>query len=280
MVSLFGRDKEKKPPEELHLEGDGFWIRCDFCKEIIYRVELERKLNVCPKCNYHFKIPASQKIKLMMDDGRLEEHDQDLEAMDLLKFRDTKRYLDRIRDDQKKTGLKEAIVCGRGTIHGFSAMVAIMDFDFMGGSMGCVVGEKMARIVEKANQEHTPLIAVSASGGARMQEGLFSLMQMAKTSAALARLKASSVPYISIMTHPTTGGVAASFAMLGDIIIAEPKALIGFAGPRVIEKTIGKSLPEGFQRSEYLLEHGMIDMIVERKDLKDSLGKILDMLSS
>jgi len=280
MVSLFGRDKEKKPSEGVSLEGDGFWIRCDFCKEIVYRIELERKLNVCPKCNYHFKIPAHQKIKLIMDEGRLEEFDRDLEAADPLRFRDTKRYPDRIREDQKKTGLKEAIVCGQGTIHGFLTMVAVMDFDFMGGSMGCVVGEKMARLVEKAYDERTPLIVVSASGGARMQEGLFSLMQMAKTSAALARLKASSVPYISIMTHPTTGGVAASFAMLGDIIIAEPKALIGFAGPRVIEKTIGESLPEGFQRSEYLLEHGMIDMIVERKDLKDSLGTLLDMLSS
>lgn len=261
-------------------EKDGFWIRCDFCKEIVYRIELEKKLNVCPKCNYHFKIPAHKKINLIMDEGQFEEYDRDIEAADPLKFRDSKRYPDRIRDDQKKTGLKEAILCGRGTIHKFSAMVAVMDFDFMGGSMGCVVGEKMARLVEKAQQERTPLIVFSASGGARMQEGLFSLMQMAKTSTTLSRLKASSIPYISIVTHPTTGGVAASFAMLGDIIIAEPKALIGFAGPRVIEKTIGKSLPEGFQRSEYLLEHGMIDMIVERKDLKDSLGTLLDMFSS
>jgi acetyl-CoA carboxylase carboxyl transferase subunit beta len=261
-------------------ERNGSWIRCDFCEEIVYRIEVEKKLNVCPKCNYHFKIPAHKKINLIMDDGRLDEYDSHLEAADPLKFRDSKRYPDRIREDQKKTGLKEAIVCGRGTIYGFSAMVAIMDFDFMGGSMGCVVGEKMARLVEKAHEERSPLIVFSASGGARMQEGLFSLMQMAKTSAALSRLKASSVPYISIVTHPTTGGVAASFAMLGDIIIAEPRALIGFAGPRVIEKTIRESLPEGFQRAEYLLEHGMIDMIVERKDLKDSLGTLLDMLSS
>lgn len=257
----------------------GLWIKCELCGEIIYKKEIEKNLDVCPKCNYHFRIDTHKRIAMTFDEGSFVEFDADLEPVDILDFKDTKRYRDRLKISQKTLPQKDALVCGEGRINGQRAMAAIFEFEFMGGSMGSVVGEKIARLIERAVNKKCGIIIFSSSGGARMQEGIFSLMQMAKTSAALALFRKTGLPYISVLLDPTMGGVTASFAMLGDIIIAEPKALIGFAGPRVIEQTIKQKLPEGFQRAEYLLEHGVIDMIVERKNIKEMLGKLLAMLT-
>ncbi len=257
----------------------GLWVKCDHCGEIIYKKEVERNLDVCPKCNYHFRISAADRLRIVFDDGTFTEIDQALEPQDPLEFKDLKKYKDRLKAAQKETGLRDAIISGHGLINGQKAVAAAFEFSFMGGSMGSVAGEKITRAIERAMEERSAAIVFSSSGGARMQEGILSLMQMAKTSAALARLREARLPYISVVTDPTMGGVTASFAMLGDVIIAEPRALVGFAGPRVIAETIRQKLPEGFQRAEYLLEHGMIDMIVERKMLKETLSKLISMLT-
>jgi len=254
---------------------EGVWSKCKNCNEIIYTKEIERNLNVCPKCDYHFRISARERIALTLDEGSFVEMDAAMESVDFLDFKDSKKYKDRIKAAVKKSGGGDAVVCGEGAIEGLAVVVAVFDFGFMGGSMGSVVGEKITRAIEKGLENKAPVIVFSSSGGARMQESILSLMQMAKTSAALAKLKAAGIPFISVLTDPTTGGVTASFAMLGDINMAEPRALIGFAGPRVIEQTIRQKLPEGFQRSEYLLEHGMVDMIVRRQEMKAKLAQIL-----
>lgn len=254
---------------------EGIWTKCKNCQEIIYAKEIVRNLNVCPKCDYHFRISARERIDLILDEGSFVEMDAAVRSVDFLEFRDTKKYKDRIRDAVKKAGDGDAVICGTGRLDGLPVVVGVFDFSFMGGSMGSVVGEKLTRAIEKGLDAVSPVLIFSSSGGARMQESILSLMQMAKTSAALARLKAAGIPFISVLTDPTTGGVTASFAMLGDINMAEPRALIGFAGPRVIEQTIRQTLPEGFQRSEYLLEHGMVDMIVRRSDMKQRLAQIL-----
>ncbi len=253
----------------------GVWSKCKNCQEIIYAKEIERNLNVCPKCDYHFRIGARERIAQILDDGTFAEMDASMRSVDFLDFKDSKRYKERIKAAVKKAGDGDAVICGEGSLDGIPVVVAVFDFSFMGGSMGAVVGEKITRAIEKGLETNAPVLIFSSSGGARMQESILSLMQMAKTSAALAKLKAAGIPYISVLTDPTTGGVTASFAMLGDLNIAEPRALIGFAGPRVIEQTIRQTLPEGFQRSEYLLEHGMIDMIVQRKEMKQKLAQIL-----
>ena len=258
---------------------EGLWIKCNYCREIIYRKEVEKSSMVCPKCKYHFYISIEDRIAIMLDEGSFHELDKSIYSLDPLEFKDSVKYKDRIKNYQKSTGYADAFVYGEGKINELSVIVGIFNFKFMGGSMGSVVGEKILRAAETSMNTKFPLIIVSASGGARMQEGILSLMQMAKTSAALSRLSEMGIPYISILTDPTFGGVTASFAMLGDIIIAEPKALIGFAGPRVVEQTIKQQLPDGFQRAEFLLEHGMIDMIVERKKLKDTLSKVLTFFS-
>jgi acetyl-CoA carboxylase carboxyl transferase subunit beta len=255
--------------------AEGLWIKCDSCKEIIYRAEVERAGRVCPKCRYPFRMDAGERIALLADRGTFEEREGGLTSTDPLGFRDTKKYRDRLRAARQKTSLEEAVVCGLARLGGFPVMLCAFEFSFLGGSMGSVVGEKLTRAIELAIDKHVPVIIVSASGGARMQEGILSLMQMAKTSAALDRLGAARLPYISVLTDPTTGGVTASFAMLGDVNVAEPRALIGFAGPRVIAETIRQPLPEGFQRSEFLLEHGQVDLIVDRRDLKDTLRRLL-----
>jgi acetyl-CoA carboxylase carboxyl transferase subunit beta len=259
--------------------AEGLWIKCGSCKEIVYRAEVERAGRVCPKCRYPFRISARERIAMLADDGSFEEHDGELASADPLGFKDTKRYRDRLKSAQDKTGLKEAVICGLARIGGWPAALCAFEFDFMGGSMASVVGEKLTRAIELAIQKRLPVVIVSASGGARMQEGILSLMQMAKTAAALERLASERLPYLSVLTDPTTGGVTASFAMLGDVILAEPRALIGFAGPRVIAETIRQPLPEGFQRSEFLLEHGQVDLVVDRQDLKDTLSRILAFFS-
>ncbi|MBI4636246.1 MAG: acetyl-CoA carboxylase carboxyltransferase subunit beta [Candidatus Rokubacteria bacterium] len=269
------RRKDSEEPRRKIVIAEGLWIKCDSCKEIVYRAEVERAGRVCPKCRYPFRISARERIALLVDAGSFEEHQAGLATGDPLGFKDTKRYRDRVRAARQKTGIEEAVVCGLARIGDFPVVLSVFEFGFLGGSMGSVVGEKLTRAVELAVAKHLPVIIVSASGGARMQEGILSLMQMAKTSAALERLGANGLPYLSVLTDPTTGGVTASFAMLGDVIIAEPRALIGFAGPRVIAETIRQPLPEGFQRSEFLLEHGQIDLIVERYDLKETLRRIL-----
>jgi acetyl-CoA carboxylase carboxyl transferase subunit beta len=254
---------------------NGLWIKCNDCGEIIYKKELERNLHVCPKCNHHHRITAKQRIALVIDEGTFVEHDAGIEPVDALRFKDLKKYKERLAASQKALTTKDALLCGEGAIGGHAVMVAAFEFGFMGGSMGSVVGEKIARLFETGLEKGIPVIIFSASGGARMQEGILSLMQMAKTSTAIARFKEHGLPYLSVLTDPTTGGVSASFAMLGDIILAEPKALIGFAGRRVIEQTIRQNLPDNFQTSEYLLDHGMLDMIVERKDMKGLLSRLL-----
>ncbi len=261
------------PPQEKNTEG--VWVKCNNCREIIYRKELERRAKVCPKCQYHFPISLAERIAMVADEGTFHEFDSQLSPVDPLSFKDTKKYRDRLKASQEKTGYKDAIVIGTGEIHHRPVVLGFLNFFFMGGSMGSVVGERLTRGIEYAQAHRTPIIVFSASGGARMQEGALSLMQMAKSSAALASLQAAGVPYISVLTDPTFGGVAASFAMLGDIILAEPKSLIGFAGQRVIEKTIKQQLPAGFQRAEFLLEHGMIDQIVERSRLRETLSRLL-----
>ncbi|HEY5672850.1 MAG TPA: acetyl-CoA carboxylase, carboxyltransferase subunit beta [Malonomonas sp.] len=254
---------------------EGVWTKCKNCQEIIYAKEIERNLNVCPKCDYHFRIGARERIELIIDEGTFVELDAKLRSVDFLDFKDSKKYKDRIKDAVKKAGDGDAVICGTGNLENLPVVVAVFDFAFMGGSMGSVVGEKITRAIEKGLETKAPVLIFSSSGGARMQESIHSLMQMAKTSAALAKLKAAGIPFISVLTDPTTGGVTASFAMLGDLNIAEPRALIGFAGPRVIEQTIRQTLPDGFQRSEYLLEHGMVDMIVPRSEMKQRLSQVL-----
>ena len=254
---------------------EGVWIKCPKCDAQLYRTELERNLYVCPKCDYHMRIGARRRLEYFLDPDSQNEIAGTLESEDPLKFRDSKKYRDRISQAQKKTGEKDAIVTVSGTLVGRPIVACAFEFAFMGGSMGSVVGERFTRAARHSAETHTPLIAFSASGGARMQEALFSLLQMAKTSAALAVLGELKVPYISVLTDPTTGGVSASLAMLGDVNIAEPKALIGFAGPRVIEQTVRQKLPEGFQRSEFLLDHGAIDMIIDRREMRDQVADIL-----
>jgi acetyl-CoA carboxylase carboxyl transferase subunit beta len=255
--------------------AEGLWIKCDSCKEIVYRAEVERAGRVCPKCRYAFRMSARERIGQLADAGTFEEHDRGVVGADPLGFKDTRRYRDRIRAARDKTGSAEAVITGVARIGGWPAVLCAFEFGFLGGSMGSAVGEKLTRAIELAIAKHLPLVIVSASGGARMQEGILSLMQMAKTAAALERLGAAGLSYLSVLTDPTTGGVTASFAMLGDVILAEPRALIGFAGPRVIAETIRQPLPEGFQRAEFLLEHGQLDMIVERHELKETLRRLL-----
>ncbi|MDA0705272.1 MAG: acetyl-CoA carboxylase, carboxyltransferase subunit beta [Proteobacteria bacterium] len=272
---------EKVMPSRISTENrtrsvpEGVWIKCPKCDAQLYRNELERNLQVCPKCDHHLRIGARQRLDFFLDPDSQEEIAGHLEAEDPLKFRDSKRYRDRISQAQKQTGEKDALIAVSGKLKGRSVVVCAFEFAFMGGSMGSVVGEKFARAAQYATENKVPLISFAASGGARMQEALFSLLQMAKTSAALARLGARSVPYISVLTDPTTGGVSASLAMLGDVNIAEPKALIGFAGQRVIEQTVRQTLPEGFQSSEFLLDHGAIDMIIDRRQMRDQIAELL-----
>lgn len=264
--------RDKRPVGDRKLDmPEGLWTKCNACREIVYRKEILRNSSVCPKCNYHFRISASERLTMLCDDGQWAEFADSLAPVDRLRFRDTKRYSDRIQEYQERTGLKDAIIAADGRMDGIETCFAVMEYGFMGGSMGSVVGEKITLAAERALELRRPLVVVSCSGGARMQEGAQSLMQMAKISAALARLGDAGLPFISILTDPTTGGVTASFAMLGDLNIAEPRALIGFAGPRVIEQTIREKLPEGFQRSEFLLEHGMLDLVVPRSELKQSV---------
>jgi len=251
------------------------WSRCNNCQHILYKQDILDNLYVCPSCNFHFRISAEDRLGMLFDDGTYEVQDAGIHSVDALHFVDTKRYVDRLADNEQKVGLAEAIITARGTMGGIPVYILAMEFTFLGGSVASVVGEKIARACERAIEEHRPVIIVSCSGGMRMQEGMLSLMQMAKTSAAIARLGEAKIPYISVMADPTTGGTTASFAMLGDINIAEPQALIGFAGPRVIEQTIKEKLPKGFQRAEFLLSHGMIDDVVERKNLRPYLIKAL-----
>ena len=261
-------------------KDEDLWVECKKCKEQIFIAELEANLKVCPQCNYHFRMETRQRIHQLMDQESFKEYDQQLTSSDPLKFRDTKKYKDRIKSSVKKGLSNDAVITGSGTIEGLPVELCVFDFSFMGGSMGSVVGEKITRGIERAMENKSALIITSSSGGARMQEGIFSLMQMAKTSAALKKLSNQKIPYISLLTDPTMGGVSASFSMLGDIILAEPGALIGFAGPRVIEQTIKQKLPDGFQRAEFLLDHGLIDNVVHRKYLKSNLADLLKMLKN
>ncbi|MFN3739565.1 MAG: acetyl-CoA carboxylase, carboxyltransferase subunit beta [Thermodesulfovibrionales bacterium] len=257
---------------------EGLWVKCENCKEIVYKKEVEKNLQVCPKCNYHFRISAIERLALLLDSNTFEEMDANLFPADPLQFNDgNKSYPEKLKEYQEKTKLKEAVITGEGLIKGHPVVVAAMDFSFFGGSMGSVVGEKIARAAERAVANKVPFIAITASGGARIQEGMFSLMQMAKVSQAIARLKDEDILYITILCDPTFGGVTASLAMLGDIIIAEPKSLIGFAGPRVIEQTTKQQLPEDFQRAEFLLTHGFVDMVVERKELKKTVALLIEL---
>lgn len=277
-MGWFSRAKAPKPEGEgvdRSLLPDDIWTKCPGCESIIYTKDLRRTFGVCSKCNHHFRLTAQQRIQLLEDRHSFVEIDSGLRTGDPLNFKDSKKYKERLKSAEKSTGSSEAVLTGRAKIHNIPVALGVFEFAFMGGSMGAVVGEKLARLIEMAISERRPVIIVSASGGARMQEGIFSLMQMAKVSAALTRLAKEHLPYISVLTDPTTGGVAASFAMQGDVIIAEPKALIGFAGPRVIERTIRQKLPDGFQRSEFLLKHGMIDRIVQRANMRDEIATIL-----
>jgi acetyl-CoA carboxylase carboxyl transferase subunit beta len=257
---------------------EGLWVKCDGCRQIIWKKDLEDNFNVCPKCDKHFRIDARTRLAQLLDDNEYEVFDSNFVSTDPLKFVDLKAYSSRLKQAKTDTGLKDAILNAAGKLNGRRVIVSAMEYSFIGGSMGAVVGEAITRAIEKAIETRTPIVIVSASGGARMMEGVISLMQLAKISAALARLDAARVPYISVLTDPTTGGVTASFAMLGDLNIAEPGALIGFAGPRVIEQTIRQKLPPGFQRSEFLLEHGMLDAVVHRKDMKPYIARALDFM--
>jgi acetyl-CoA carboxylase carboxyl transferase subunit beta len=272
-MAWFRKEHEPLPAQEQESRvPEGLYVKCNGCKETIYRKEVVSNQAVCPRCAFHFRISARERLSLLCD-SLWEEFDQKLVSSDPLEFKDTKQYADRLVDSKAKTDSYDALVSAVGTMGGLSTVMAVMEYGFIGGSMGVVVGEKVTRAVERAIREKLPLLVVSCSGGARMMEGTLSLMQMAKISAALARLDSAKLPFISLMTDPTTGGVTASFAMLGDLNVSEPGALIGFAGPRVIEQTIRQKLPEGFQRAEFLLEHGMLDMVVDRRNLKASLVK-------
>jgi acetyl-CoA carboxylase carboxyl transferase subunit beta len=275
--------KKDRTPKEVR-EGrqskvpEGLWVKCDNCRQILYNKELARNFKTCPKCGFHFRLSAPERLRMLFDDGEYVELDANLRSSDPLKFRDSKKYRDRLRDAEQNVGPSDAIVVGTGTLEGIPVIIGAMEFFFMAGTMGSVVGEKVTRAAERALSERWPLIVVSTSGGARMQEGILSLMQMGKIAGALGRLSEARIPYVSVMTDPTTGGVTASYAMLGDLNIAEPNALIGFAGPRVIEQTIRQTLPEGFQRSEFLLEHGMLDLIVGRSEMKATLARCLGLM--
>lgn len=257
---------------------DGMWVKCPGCSETLLSKDIEANLQVCPKCGHHYRISARKRLEALLDGGVWQEFDADVTSVDFLEFKDAKSYQERIDTALAKGGSKDAVICVEGSIEELPVQVSCFDFSFMGGSMGSVVGEKITRSIERGLQKKQPVIIISASGGARMQESILSLMQMAKTSAALAKLKRAGIPFVSLLTDPTTGGVTASFAMLGDVNISEPKALIGFAGPRVIEQTIRQKLPEGFQRAEYLLDHGMIDAIIPRTEMRTKLASILKML--
>ena len=275
-MAWFKRSKENIASETQKKEiPDGLWTKCEQCGEIIHRTELEQNFFTCAKCNAHFRIGSKEYFQIILDPESFKEFDRRMRSGDPLKFVDTKKYRDRIPDAIKKTKLHDAVRWGTGAVNKAPIVIAAMDFSFIGGSMGSVVGEKIARAIDKAWKSRTPLLIISSSGGARMMEGALSLMQMVKTSAKLARLGDAGVGYISLLTDPTTGGVTASYAMLGDVILAEPGALIGFAGPRVIKQTIGKDLPPGFQRAEFLLEHGFVDMVVHRKDLRNTVSQLL-----
>ncbi len=275
-MAWFKKQKGAEPEAPKRTKvAEGMWLKCNHCREIVYRKEVERNNKVCPKCEYHFPISVMERIALLVDFGTFKEWDAEFGPKDPLNFHDTKSYKERIKSQQEKTGRKDAMVIGEGHINGRRIVLCVFDFGFMGGSMGSVVGEKICRAIDRALDAKLPVILVTASGGARMQEGILSLMQMAKTSAAVAKLGEAKLPLICLLADPTFGGVTASIAMLGDVIIAEPKALIGFAGPRVIEQTIKQQLPDQFQRAEFLLEHGMIDMIVERKQLKETVSTLV-----
>jgi acetyl-CoA carboxylase carboxyl transferase subunit beta len=275
-MDWFRKSKEGLVSQQKRKIPDGLWTKCKGCGEVIYSRVLKESLWVCPSCNYHFRISAAIIIGLLLDDANLEEYDHDVTSKDPLGFKDSKKYPDRIKQAQQKTGMKDAVISGIGAIESIPISFAVMDFSFMGGSMGSVVGEKVARAIERAIERKIPLVVVSCSGGARMQEGILSLMQMAKTSSLLAVLAKKRLPFLSVLLNPTTAGVMASYASLGDIIITEPKALLGFAGPRVIQQTIGQDLPEGFQSSEFFLEHGFLDIISERKDLRRTIALCLE----
>ena len=279
-MAWFKRESsEIQANEEKRVRTEGLWVKCEGCRQIIWKKELEDNLNVCPKCDYHFRIDSAQRLMLLLDEDSIETQDESLESTDPLNFSDTRPYKARLEKSKAASGLKDAIINATGTMNGKPVIVSAMEYSFIGGSMGAVVGEAITRAVERACKERKPIIVVSASGGARMMEGVVSLMQMAKISAALARLDSAKVPYISVLTDPTTGGVTASYAMLGDLNIAEPGALIGFAGPRVIEQTIRQKLPEGFQTSEFLVKHGMLDAVVHRKDMKSYITRALDFMT-
>ena len=279
----FRKDRTAREPREPRDQRtskvpEGLWVKCEDCRQILYTKELARNFKICPKCNYHFRLSAPERLRMLFDNEKYDELFTDLRSADPLRFRDSKRYRDRLKQSEENAGTSEAVLVGSGTMGKIPVIAAAMEFSFMAGSMGSVVGERLTRGAERALSERRPLIVVSTSGGARMQEGILSLMQMGKIAASLARLSEARIPYISIMTDPTTGGVTASYAMLGDLNIAEPNALIGFAGPRVIEQTIRQTLPEGFQRSEFLLEHGMLDFIVQRSEMKETVVRCLRML--
>jgi len=279
-MAWFKRSKQNISPESIKADvPDGQWIKCKSCGEIIHVKQIEINMWVCLKCDYHFRIGSTEYISILLDHDSFKEADKKMKSADPLEFTDTKKYKERIAATIKKTGLNDAVKTGLAKIDGKRVAFACMDFRFIGGSMGSVVGEKIARIIDKAYEQKIPMILISQSGGARMMEGVLSLMQMAKTSTRLARLSEAKIPYISVLTDPTTGGITASYAMLGDFNIAEPQALIGFAGPRVIKQTIGRDLPEGFQRSEFLLEHGFVDMIVHRKEMKKKISSLLELVS-
>jgi len=278
MVDWFNRARKSVPSVDKRDIPDGVWTKCQSCNEILTVMSLEKNFWVCPKCEFHFRIPAIAYINLLIDPDTFEEYDTDLVSTDPLEFKDLKKYPERIAAARKKTGRNDAIICGLGKIEGIDVSFCVMDFEFIGGSMGSVVGEKVARAIERSINKEIPLVIVSCSGGARMMEGILSLMQMAKTSALLAVLNKMKIPFISILTNPTTAGVMASYASLGDVIIAEPKALLGFAGPRVIAQTIGGELPPGFQSSEFFREHGFLDKIVSRPQLKRTASQLLQYL--
>jgi acetyl-CoA carboxylase carboxyl transferase subunit beta len=281
-MSWFRRDKPKiegqDDSEERNVKTEGIFVKCPECENPLYKRELIESFQVCTHCDYHFRFSARDRLEMLFDDGKYEELDADVTSGDPLEFVDTKPYKDRIEQAKASSGLPEAIISGKGKVSGRLVYAGAMDMSFIGGSMGSAVGEKITRLIEGALKDRGAVIIFSASGGARMQEGTLSLMQMAKISAALARLHEARLPFISVLTDPTTGGVTASFAMLGDVILAEPKALIGFAGPRVIEQTIRQKLPKGFQRSEFLLEHGMVDMVVDRRKMRETLVRMLDFM--
>lgn len=279
-MAWFRRSKENIVSQGKKETPDGLWTKCGGCGEIIHRNQMEQNFHTCPKCGFHFRIGSKEYFKILLDEGSFAEMDKKLQSTDPLNFADTKKYTDRLKESMKKTGLYDAVRTGTGKINKAPVVVACMDFSFIGGSMGSVVGEKISRAIDKAIKTRHPLIIISSSGGARMMEAALSLMQLAKTSAKLAQLSDAGIPFISVLTDPTTGGVTASYAMLGDVNIAEPGALIGFAGPRVIKQTIGKDLPKGFQRSEFLVEKGFVDMVVHRKEMKETISKILSLLAN